>query len=231
MPPQGVGPGKCPTQHFLCTVSFSLFSARWCHSHWLSITAPSALLSLMPGSLSLAPPFLSFWLSYFITISPFSAGLIFISSMSQMFSALSLAAGPFWVRVSRIIYSAGLLAGYSGFLLGFQPVRPEMGQQGEELSSCSGNWVMYFEEYGNQWAPMSSGNEWVFMIRRCAQFCFSDEKRLTYPVDSTSLEDIRKTRGRDSQVIPLDPGGGRRERMSLVSSLSSEGTDERPTRS
>lgn len=192
MPPHDTGPGKYPTQHFLPTVSF-LFCEAVPFTPALHHCSLCVLLSPIPVSLCLVPSFLSFWLSYFITISPFSAGLIFTSSTSQKFSALNLAVGPFWVSGSHIIYSAGLLTGYSGCVPGFEPVRPEMGHQGEELSLCSGNWGVYFEGCGNRWAPVSSGN-WQIFMTRCAWFCLSDEKRLKHPMDSTSLEDIRKTR-------------------------------------
>lgn len=116
--PHGTGPGKDPT-HLSPTVS--LLSVRMGHSHLaphhcsLSLFSPKHI-----HCFSLIPSLLFFWLSrLFPNHLPISAGLIFTSSISQKFSALSLAVGPFWVSGSDgtdIIYPACLLTGYSDFV-------------------------------------------------------------------------------------------------------------------
>lgn len=131
--PHDIFPPLCP--FFLCdAVALTV----------VSLTASGLFFSPDPPSVLLLPFSLS-KNSYFISVSPFSAGLTFTSSTSQKFSALSLAVGLFWVSGSHITDSAGLLTGYSDFVPGFELMRLAMGQQGEELSLCSGNWVAYLE--------------------------------------------------------------------------------------
>lgn len=162
-----------------------------------SLLPLSVLLSQIPTSLCLAAPFLSFWLSYFRTISPFSVGLIFTSSTSQKFSALSLAVGPFWVSGCLPFIQQVCSLDIQVLFLDLNQWDRRWGIGVRNFPCALGiEWCTL--KGGNRWAPVSSGNWRIFVTRRCAWFCFSDEKRLKHPMDSTCLEDVRKTREEQS---------------------------------
>lgn len=122
MPPMVLAQENVPPNIF--SSPFPIFSVGQYPSHLLSITAP--FLSFSPSntylsSVLLLPFSFSNSLGCFMTISPYSAGLIFTSTASQKFSALSLAVGPFWVSgcdMTGIIYPVSLLPGYPDFVPG-----------------------------------------------------------------------------------------------------------------
>lgn len=134
-------------------------------------------------------------LSYFIGISPFSSvGSIFTSSTSQKFSALSLAVGPFWVSgcdVTGVIYPACITHCILRVCSWIHwPVRSEMGNRERSFPCAPGT-----EGCENS---VSSGNERIFMKRKCAWFSFSDRKWMKHLKGSTPWVDIRKIR----EVLP-----------------------------
>lgn len=193
MPPQGVGPGKCPTQHFLPTVSFFFFSSvRWCHSHQLSIATPWICASLPNTWVSLSCSSLSLFLTQlFYNLLPVLCRVdLHIQYVTEVFSiepccgsllgeSLSyhlLGRPARWIfRLSSWIWTSETRDGAAG--------------RGALLVLWELSDVLW-----RVWKPVSSHElrKWVFMTRRYARFCFSNEKRLKHPVDSTSLEDIRK---------------------------------------